>query len=333
MCDKNHEEQTQGICPVCNNIFNHEKRTHGGKKRTYCSDKCSRLDWIRRNPEKRKAILAKYDSNPENKIKKSEQNRLYRLRKKYGLTDEKFKIQLHRQNYCCYGCLKRLNKKNARVDHCHATGRFRGLLCDNCNWVLGNVKDDPAVLRRLMAYLDYKRETLSIYLIGALKNELRIPEIGNILRGEGYDVMDEWITPGEHADENWQRYEKIRGRNYKQALYGRAATNIFLFDKSYIDIFDAAVCIMPAGKSAFIELGYAKGRGKKTFILLDGKDPERYDIMPNIADRICFDIEELKEELNKIRCIAPPVVKETEEHISNRNGKLRCFSEIESANE
>jgi hypothetical protein len=210
-------------------------------------------------------------------------------------SDDEFQIQLHRQNYSCYGCLKKIDKNSAIIDN--VTGKFRGLLCEQCNSILRFAKDSPITLRRLMAYLDYKRDMFSVYLIGALKNELRIPEIGNILREEGYDVMDEWITPGQHADENWQRYEKIRGRTYKQALYGRAATNIYLFDKSYIDIFDAAVCIMPAGKSAFIELGYAKGRGKKTFILLDGQDPERYDIMPNIVDKVCFNIEELKEEL------------------------------------
>jgi len=294
----------QGICPVCNNIFDYTKRPQGGGKRQiYCSHKCCSLDWVKGNAKKRKAAVAKYDSKPENKEKKRKRGRLRRL-KKYGLTENDFEIQLHRQNYSCYGCLRKIDKKSARIDHCHVTGRFRGLLCDQCNWVLGYVRDNPIVLRRLMAYLDYRRSSLSIYLIGALKNEIRIPEIGNILREEGYDVMDEWITPGEHADENWQRYEKIRGRTYKQALCGRAATNIYLFDKSYIDIFDVAVCVMPAGKSAFIELGYAKGRGKKTFILLDGEDPERYDIMPNIVDKVCFDIEELKKELKEISCIA-----------------------------
>ena len=113
--------------------------------------------------------------------------------------------------------------------------------------------------------------------------------------------MDEWITPGEHADENWQRYEKIRGRNYKEALKGIAATNIFLFDRSYIDISDVGVLVLPCGKSAFLELGYAKGCGKKTFILLDGHEPPRYDIMPNFVDKVCFDIEELKQELKKIK--------------------------------
>ena len=38
-------------------------------------------------------------------------------------------------------------------DHDHATGRFRGWLCDRCNRVLGSVKDSPALLIQMVAYL------------------------------------------------------------------------------------------------------------------------------------------------------------------------------------
>jgi len=293
------QKPLNGICPVCNNIFEHKKR--GGSRKTYCSSECCRKDWIKNNPEKRKETLRKSACKPENIKRHKEYNRGYRFRKNYGLTENDVELQLHRQNYTCYGCLKKLSIGEARVDHCHNSGKFRGILCDSCNWALGFVRDSKATLRRLMTYLDYDKNKLSLYLMGALKNELRIPEIGNSLRAEGYFVMDEWITPGEHADENWQRYEKIRGRNYKEALRGIAATNIFLFDKTHIDMSDVGVLVLPCGKSAFLELGYAKGSGKKTFILLDGHEPPRYDIMPNFVDKVCFDIEELKEELKKIK--------------------------------
>lgn len=39
-------------------------------------------------------------------------------------------------------------------DHSHATGKFRGWLCHNCNFALGHAKDDPATLRALATYLE-----------------------------------------------------------------------------------------------------------------------------------------------------------------------------------
>src|SRR5258706_2383981 len=48
-------------------------------------------------------------------------------------------------------------KQNNRwicFDHCHASGRFRGWICDRCNKVLGLVEDDPALLRALAEYLE-----------------------------------------------------------------------------------------------------------------------------------------------------------------------------------
>lgn len=39
-------------------------------------------------------------------------------------------------------------------DHCHQSGAFRGWLCIHCNLVLGHVRDDPALLRKLAGYLE-----------------------------------------------------------------------------------------------------------------------------------------------------------------------------------
>ena len=45
------------------------------------------------------------------------------------------------------------NGKHTCVDHCHTTGKIRGLLCTRCNWALGGFKDNPVILHSAIKYL------------------------------------------------------------------------------------------------------------------------------------------------------------------------------------
>ncbi|MET7613789.1 endonuclease VII domain-containing protein [Streptomyces seoulensis] len=51
-------------------------------------------------------------------------------------------------------CVICLNAPAAHVDHCHKTGRVRGVLCFNCNSAIGKLGDDPEAVRRAAAYLE-----------------------------------------------------------------------------------------------------------------------------------------------------------------------------------
>lgn len=44
--------------------------------------------------------------------------------------------------------------KATSMDHCHITGRLRGLLCHNCNVGLGHFRDSPALLSRAIVYIE-----------------------------------------------------------------------------------------------------------------------------------------------------------------------------------
>lgn len=120
----------------------------------------------------------------------------------------------------------------------------------------------------------------SLYIIGSLRNPI-IPQLGNKLRALGYDVFDDWHAAGEKADDSWKEYEQSRGRTYRQALRGYAARHVFAFDLQHLKRCDAALLVMPAGKSGHLELGYMCGSGKPGYILMD--DPDRWDVMTQFS--------------------------------------------------
>lgn len=86
-------------------------------------------------------------------------NRLTRHAKKlraYGLTTEEYEEIRERQGGVCGICSAPLDLSGRRrlaVDHDHATGRVRGLLCMQCNIGLGCFKDDPTLLASAGRYL------------------------------------------------------------------------------------------------------------------------------------------------------------------------------------
>lgn len=82
-----------------------------------------------------------------------------RLRRRYGISADDYDRILAEQGGGCAFCGKRPEEQTRydeflHVDHDHVTGRVRGLLCDQHNLLLGRWGDDPALLRRVVAYLE-----------------------------------------------------------------------------------------------------------------------------------------------------------------------------------
>ena len=78
--------------------------------------------------------------------------------KRYGLTREQYEAMLAAQHGGCAVCGgtngSSRNRKLLCVDHCHHTGKVRGLLCDNCNRGIGALKDDLGLVRKALLYLE-----------------------------------------------------------------------------------------------------------------------------------------------------------------------------------
>lgn len=82
------------------------------------------------------------------------------LNRTYGISLSDYERMLSAQHAHCAICggegfaMTEHHKLRLVVDHCHATGRVRGLLCHNCNRALGLLKDDVQSINNAIAYLE-----------------------------------------------------------------------------------------------------------------------------------------------------------------------------------
>jgi hypothetical protein len=84
----------------------------------------------------------------------------YRVKKLYGLSLDQVEAIKHQQNNKCAICEDELSSTHeTQIDHCHHTGKVRGLLCINCNWLLGKSRDNPDLLRSAANYLETTKES------------------------------------------------------------------------------------------------------------------------------------------------------------------------------
>jgi len=117
------------------------KKMNARRRELYARDKWRReqariqaKEWAENHPKKRKA---------------------QRL-KEYNLTLKQFNQMLEAQDDKCAICGysdKSDSNMFPLVDHCHETGKVRGLLCMNCNQALGKFQDNPKLLKKAINYL------------------------------------------------------------------------------------------------------------------------------------------------------------------------------------
>lgn len=77
-----------------------------------------------------------------------------RAQRLYNITRDDFERMLMKQEGRCAIC-KTIPKRKLDIDHCHQTGKVRGLLCNRCNIVLGQVEDNVELLKCAVEYLQH----------------------------------------------------------------------------------------------------------------------------------------------------------------------------------
>jgi hypothetical protein len=86
------------------------------------------------------------------------------LRNRYGISETDYDAMFLAQGGVCKICRQPEHHMDRllSVDHCHATGKVRGLLCNSCNRGIGLFVDDPERLREAALYLESSRELYKI---------------------------------------------------------------------------------------------------------------------------------------------------------------------------
>jgi len=167
-CDRPPRAKTKpGLCGACASKESYHKRNpnaprremgfHGKWKNQQCSeDVCS-------NPAKAKGLCDHHYNKKRRESglhkRSKEKNREARIKHRYGITIDDYQKLLELQEGKCAVC-KQLPGDNVRahwggklcIDHCHDTGKVRGLLCNDCNLAVGYGKT-PDILERAAAYL------------------------------------------------------------------------------------------------------------------------------------------------------------------------------------
>lgn len=138
----------------------------------YKANEAKKKEYLREYNVKNKELLrikraARYQANKELHASRgrkwreanADKQRDYSFKKTYGISVEEYEaMALARDNKCelCSGT--NVDGRRLSVDHCHASGKIRGLLCNSCNLALGMFKDDIAVLERAINYVRRHRE-------------------------------------------------------------------------------------------------------------------------------------------------------------------------------
>ena len=80
--------------------------------------------------------------------------RVYGLKRNYGLSEVDFDKLMVAQKGECAVCNKKDTKRPLQVDHCHSSGKVRGLCCLKCNRGMGLMEDNPEYLRNAADFIE-----------------------------------------------------------------------------------------------------------------------------------------------------------------------------------
>ncbi len=158
-CSNCQEHKDEILFSVCKSIARGRqfecKACQSVRRRAYCANPAAKQKNKEQAREYRKTLKYKQKASAYRKTQYARYQRFVdKLRGKYGLSLYEWAHMLNDQDRICAVCPSTLDGgRDTHVDHCHVTGKIRGLLCRSCNLALGFVRDNPHILQSLTAYL------------------------------------------------------------------------------------------------------------------------------------------------------------------------------------
>lgn len=149
---------THKVCSKCGETKPVEEfgetvaQTHQGWAwRSHCrkcsSESCRKYGT--ENKPRRNARLKQWRKENPDKAKKLDRRRM--LKRNYGLSPESADKLFRDAGEKCEVC--GTAETRLCIDHCHTTGRVRGILCTSCNTFLGRIENNSSLLKNLETYL------------------------------------------------------------------------------------------------------------------------------------------------------------------------------------
>ena len=159
------------FCVACGAPIDNNSTGRGAIRTKYCSKSCckSHAHTTESYKDYKKKYDVEYRKKHKDKINKRRreaeytpirayQKKISGLKSKFGLSETEYLSMLDEQKGLCLVCGDSLD--NLAVDHCHTTGRVRGLLCKNCNSAIGLLREDVDILENAIIYLKENKRTL-----------------------------------------------------------------------------------------------------------------------------------------------------------------------------
>lgn len=144
---------------------------------------------------------------------------------------------------------------------------------------------------------------MKIYVASSWRNQIQ-DVIVEVLRASGFEVYDfKNPAPGDNGfgwseiDPDWKAWTASM---FRRALESKPAERGFALDMAALRACDVCVLVLPCGRSAHLELGWACGAGRRTLALvLDSAGPHEPELMYKMLDSVCISVHEMLETLGR----------------------------------